>query len=254
MEPFLLPLGVYVEFCLMNGFDLAAIQLVNSVAGRWPEFDRFVAFLTWQNLLKGGVFATLIFWAWFSHRPRAKEVVVAALYGSVGAVAIARVLAAALPFRTRPIFNAAVQVHHIDGLNTGTLIDWSSFPSDHAALFLGLATGLGFISVPLGVTSGLYATAIILFPRFYAGIHHATDIIAGGVLGVCLGLFSCWQPLREKLARPLLALERWKPALFYAAMFVVCFEIAELFEGVRNSAESAWRILARHHAIPLHHG
>ncbi|MGE5047085.1 MAG: phosphatase PAP2 family protein [Deltaproteobacteria bacterium] len=238
----------------MNGFDLAAIELVNSFVGRWPEFDRFVAFLTWQNILKGGVFATLIFWAWFSHRPRAKEVVVATLYGSIGAVAIARILAAALPFRTRPLFNPALHVRTIDGANAGQLIDWSAFPSDHAALFLGLATGLGFISVPLGVASGLYATAIILFPRFYAGIHHATDLIAGGVLGVCLALFSCWQPLRERLARPLLALERWKPALFYAAMFLVCFEIAELFEGVRNSAESAWRILARHHAIPVHHG
>jgi undecaprenyl-diphosphatase len=238
----------------MNGFDLAAINLVNSIVGRWPEFDRFIAFLSWQNILKGGVFATLLFWAWFSRRPRAKEVVVATVYASIAAVAIARILAAALPFRTRPIFNPAVHVHRIEGLNTGTLIDWSAFPSDHAALFLGLATGLGFVSVPLGVASGAYATAVILFPRFYAGIHHATDLIAGGVLGVCLALFACSQPLRDRLARPLLALERWKPALFYAAMFIVCFEVAELFEGFRNSAESAWKIFARHHAGSLPHG
>lgn len=238
----------------MNGFDLAAINLVNDIVGRWPGFDRFVAFLSWQNLLKGGVFATLLFWAWFSGRPRAKELVIATLYGSVCAVAVARILAAALPFRIRPIFNPAVHIHRIEGLNTGTLIDWSAFPSDHAALFLGLATGVGFISVPLGVASAIYATAIILFPRFYAGIHHATDLVAGGALGVCLAAFACWQPMRDRLARPLLTLEKWKPALFYAGMFIVCFEIAELFEGVRNSAESAWRILARHHAIPLHRG
>jgi membrane-associated phospholipid phosphatase len=238
----------------MNGFDSAAIQLVNSVVGRCPELDRFVAFLTWQNILKGGVFAALIFWAWFSNRPRAREVVIASLYGSVAAVAIARILAAVLPFRTRPLFNPALHVRTIEGVNAGQLIRWSAFPSDHAALFLGLATGLGFISVPLGLASGLYATAIILFPRLYAGIHHATDLIAGGLLGVCLTLFACAQPLRDRLAKPLLELEKWKPALFYAAMFIVCFEIAELFEGVRNSAESAWKILARHHAIDLHHG
>ncbi len=238
----------------MNGFDLAGIQLVNSLVGRWPEFDRFVAFVTWQNLLKGGVFAALIFWVWFSNRPRSREVIVASLYGSLGAVLVARILAAVLPFRTRPLFNPALHLRTIDGVNAGHLIQWSAFPSDHAALFLGLATGLGFISVPLGLASGLYATAIILFPRFYAGIHHATDLIAGGVLGVCLTLFACTQPLRDRLAKPLLTLEKWKPALFYAAMFIVCFEIAELFEGVRNSAGSAWKILARHHAFDLHHG
>jgi undecaprenyl-diphosphatase len=238
----------------MNGFDLAGIQLVNSLVGRWPEFDRFVAFLTWQNILKGGVFATLIFWAWFSNRPRAREVVIASLYGSLGAVGVARVLAAALPFRTRPLFNPALHVRTIDGVNAEQLIHWSAFPSDHAALFLGLATGLCFISLPLGIASGIYATAIILFPRVYAGIHHVTDVVAGGALGICLAVFTCSQPWRDRLAKPLLTLEKWKPALFYAAMFIVCFEIAELFEGVRNSAESAWKILARHHAIPLHPG
>jgi len=235
----------------MNGFDLAGINLVNGIVGRWPEFDRFIAFLTWQNILKGGVFATLMFWAWFSQRPRAREVVVASACAGLAAVAIARILAAVLPFRVRPIFNPALRIHRIEGLNTGTLIHWSAFPSDHAALFLALATGLGFISLPLGIASGIYATAFILFPRFYAGIHHATDLIAGGVLGVSLALFACWQPLRDRLARPMLALEKWKPALFYAAMFVVCFEIAELFEGFRNSAESAWKLLARHHPVSL---
>ena len=38
-----------VFFVAVNTFDVAVLTFVNQFVGRWPEFDRFIAYLTWQK-------------------------------------------------------------------------------------------------------------------------------------------------------------------------------------------------------------
>jgi undecaprenyl-diphosphatase len=231
----------------VNSFDLTILQVLNEFVGRWPEFDRFVAFLSWQNILKGGALVTVLWWAWFSGRERARELVLATLFGSFIAIAMTRFLASGLAFRPRPLANPELNFHVPIGLKAANLIEWSSFPSDHAALFVGLATGLCFISRRVGIGALAYTVVVILFPRLYGGIHHPTDLIVGGLIGVGCVVATCTHPGVEKISSRFLAFEKQRPALFYAALFLAFFEIAELFEGVRNSAESTLRLMTRLH-------
>ena len=58
---------------------------------------------------------------------------------------------------------------------------------------------------------------------------------------------ACTHPVVERISNRLLAFEKGRPAIFYTALFIAFFEIAELFEGVRNSAESTLRLMTRLH-------
>jgi undecaprenyl-diphosphatase len=231
----------------VNGFDLTVLHFVNQFVGRWPELDRFVAYLSWQNILKGGMLAALVWWAWFSGRERAKELMLSSLIGSLAALAVARLLASTLRFRVRPLADPQLGFRVPEGIKASQFIPWSSFPSDHAVLFIGLATGLCLVSTKVGIAALAYTALVILVPRLYGGLHYPTDLIAGGLLGAVFVLIACSRPLIEKLSRPLLVWEKGRPATFYAALFVASFEVAELFEGARNCAQSVLRFVARLH-------
>ena len=114
--------------------------------------------------------------------------------------------------------------------------NWSAFPSDNAAFFFALAYGLSYLSRRLAIPVGLYTAVFICLPRMYFGIHYASDIVIGAVIGVAV----VWVSLRTKLldysglTEWLLASEKAKPCVFYAIAYLVSFEIGELFDEVRN--------------------
>jgi len=63
----------------VNDFDIAVLTSLSEFVGTYPELDRFIAYLTWQNSLKGGVLCALLWWAWFSGRERAREIVLSTI-------------------------------------------------------------------------------------------------------------------------------------------------------------------------------
>jgi undecaprenyl-diphosphatase len=199
--------------------------------------------VSWQNSLKGGVLCALLWWAWFSGRARARETVLSSVAAAFLGVVIARALAASLPFRPRPLA-AGLHLTFPTGVHAPDFVPWSAFPSDHATLFVALATGLWFVSRPVGAAALAWTGALILFPRLYGGIHWPSDLAAGGVLGAGLAIGFNRSELGERLARPLLAFEERHRQFFYAIFFAVCFEIGELFTGVINSARALFRVLS----------
>ena len=63
----------------------------------------------------------------------------------------------------------------------------SSFPSGHATVSFACATVLA-LAVPR-LRLPLYAlAALIAFSRVYVGVHYPFDVLAGGVLGLLLGV------------------------------------------------------------------
>jgi undecaprenyl-diphosphatase len=108
---------------------------------------------------------------------------------------------------------------------------WSSFPSDHAVLFFGLAMGIAMISRPLGYVAFLHAAIVDCIPRVYLGFHHPTDIIAGALIGVAgTWLFARLSALHTIAAR-LLAWAELRPAWFYAGLWLIVAEIATMFDS-----------------------
>ena len=118
---------------------------------------------------------------------------------------------------------------------------WSSFPSDQAALFFALATGIWLVNRRIGAFAFVWTAIAICMPRVYLGLHYASDIVGGAILGVAATL--ALQRLPDTLAEPILRLEvRW-PGPFYAAAFLFCFELAGLFWDSRSTALQLARIL-----------
>jgi membrane-associated phospholipid phosphatase len=214
----------------LNVFDYQLLLFLNHVADHSPFFTKIVVGI-YGDELKSAFVVALLWWAWFEsdgtrHRDTRGRVA-AALCGSLAIIVLVRVLAAALPFRVRPIANESVSLHFpIASENWG---HWSAFPSDNAVLFFFLTTCLFQISSVLGTIALLDTVLLISFPRVFVGVHHPTDILGGALIGVGAGYAVGREPLRAVLARPTLLWMRAHPASFYFTAFLISDLIAQVF-------------------------
>jgi undecaprenyl-diphosphatase len=216
----------------MNGFDLAIARALAGFVNRWPAFDHALGTLVNVDLVKGGVLFALVWWVWFAHDgdPAARRrIVLATLAGCLVAVAVARGLALALPHRPRPMI--AFGAEQPPGARW---IEWSSFPSDHAALFFALGVGLWGYSRRLAIAALAYVAVGVCVPRVYVGLHYATDMLAGAALGVGFGILFARPALRDRLARPALRWHDTHLASFYTALFALTYQLATLFGDLRR--------------------
>jgi membrane-associated phospholipid phosphatase len=223
----------------MNAFDHDLLLALNHLAGRSRLLDAAVTELANSHLAKGVPVASVLLAFWFARASerevtRRREVIVATFAAAGVAVALGRLLAHALPFRLRPIHDAVLGLVPPYGGAERTLSDWSAFPSDHAMLFGAMATGIAFLSRRAGLAAHAYAAILVFLPRVYLAWHHPTDILAGLALGVALTAVANVEAVRSAIARPPLALLAYRPALFYAAAFVVVMQVATLFADVRE--------------------
>lgn len=221
----------------MNGFDRALVLFVNHFARRWPAFDLFMFELSGSNLLKGGVELGVFWWMWFTPRPNVRamrERLFATLAGGMLAVLAGRVLAHMLPFRVRPMHEAALAFVVPFGSNATQLRAWSSFPSDHAMLFASLSFGILIVSPRMGAFLLVWTAAMVGGPRLYLGMHYPTDLLGGAAIGLVIAAFTQWRPVREAIARPLFAWHDRHPASFYAAMYLLTLQVGTLFQDART--------------------
>lgn len=219
----------------MNGFDAAIMAALNAFARKNWLFDQGVSFLSENSLLKGGLLAALLWWFWFKADvdDEFRKRVVATIVASFAAILLARLLALSLPFRARPMNAAGLHFLLPFGANGRLLEKWSSFPSDHAAMFFGFSTGLFFISRRVGAAAFAYSLVVICLPRLYLGIHYPTDIVVGSLLGASVSWCVHGTRAYVAVAQPALAWLRRHPTSFYAVFFLVTYQIADMFDGVR---------------------
>ncbi len=160
-------------------------------------------------------------------------------------IIVARTLADVLPFRTRPAFEPALQLQIPPALQSTNLMAWSSFPSDHAVVWFTLAFGILSIDRKLGVLSCVYAL-FLGFGRVFTGAHYPTDILAAAAIAAGVTWLFQREPVRAALYSPVARLHLGHPGIFYAGAFLLTYEIANLFDQVRDLGAIAWNAL--HHA------
>jgi undecaprenyl-diphosphatase len=159
------------------------------------------------------------------------------------AVFAVRVLAVSTPFQVRPIHNADLTFAVPHDMDSDMLETWSSFPSDHAAMFFALAMSLWFISRSLGILSLIYVSVVICAPRVYLGLHYPTDMLVGAAVGIG----AAWVVNLKVVRRPVeWCASRWlrlHAASFYAFFFFVTFQVAVMFDDVREIAGFVFHLL-----------
>jgi len=221
----------------MNVFDSSILTFLNQFAHHWYALDCAMVFAATQNLAKGGVIAAAIWGIWFDHhqdQARNQAILVSTLAAGGVAILAARVVALALPFRTRPLYSPDLHFRHPFNVESIQLEDWSSFPSDHAALFFALAVGIFLCSKRVGVLALLHAFFVVSVPRVYLGIHYPTDVIAGLLMGSTMAYLFATPKLRAVIDRlPIQWMQR-HPGSFYACFFLVSWQIATLFQAPRT--------------------
>ena len=218
--------------------DTTVIEFLNQFANSSPLTDRLIGLWANNKILKGGVITALFCWAWFSlaAESRERKILFTTLLATPVIILAARMLALYLPFRARPIHNESLDFELPAGISRGTLDGWSSFPSDHAVLYFGLAVGMFAASKRLGVVAIAYALIFIGLPRVYLGLHYPSDVLGGAAIGGALMLTAIYLFSDSRI---MTRIDKWaegQPGLFYALSFLVLYQVADLFGESRKIA------------------
>jgi undecaprenyl-diphosphatase len=221
---------------MLQILDEGVLRYLNGYATRsWLTDMVLTTFLPLPSV-KMLPIVTCLVWIWFGGRQidNQRSLVIQTFLGAAGALITSRLVQNFTSHRPRPIHSATIDFVLPFGVAKDTLPEWSSFPSDNAALAFALATGVWFASKPLGSLSLIWAAVAVGFPRIYSGFHYPSDVVCGALLGafftaVCISL------ARTSSSHNVIpSIERRVPELFYSCFFVLAYQITTMFEDVRR--------------------
>ena len=91
-------------------------------------------------------------------------------------------------------------------------------------------------------------------PRLFFGLHFLSDVVVGIAIGIAVveaSLQSRW--LQQDIASPILSFLSAKPQIFYAASFMVFFEMGVAFDDVRRPLRALFHALQTEHFHQVAH-
>ncbi|MBR9650174.1 phosphatase PAP2 family protein [Thalassovita aquimarina] len=218
-------------------YDELIFGWFNQWNGRYGALDTFLG-LSEGVYVKALPFMLVIWALWFlpsaqHDRTASRERLTAVLLAALPIIAITRALANFLPYSVRPLHSKGLAVNLREGQSPVTLDGWSSMPSDHASLFIGLAVGILFVDRRFGALALFWAVFAVSLPRIVGGFHWPSDILVGALSGGGLALVLV--PLLTRFVRwaRIVPFFQAREALGYPLLFLATFEIAQMFHATR---------------------
>jgi undecaprenyl-diphosphatase len=214
--------------------DHPLILALNQFAGRWPALDRADVILEVFDLPRGGLIFALAAAACAVCRTTAGRVQLA-----VGCVAASLAAAASrgmqvfLPSIPRPLFDPALGFTPPIDSDQTALHDWSSFPSDNAALLFGVTLAVWFADRRIGVVAFL-VFLVGAVARVYGGLHYPTDMLGGAALSAAF-VFAARSLDLGFVEHHRGWFYRYR-AVWAALAFLYAFQAAALFNDLRAIA------------------
>jgi undecaprenyl-diphosphatase len=225
--------------------DISLLLSINGFVGHSSLLDKTMLKINDLSLLKTGLFASYFYYIWFRRDDWAwdRRFVLRALLGVAIAIAVSRAMQELLPARVRPMFEPSLHLTLPAALHTELLFDANSFPSDTTALATALATAIFMDSRLLGLLAAIIVATTSIATKLYLAYHYPSDIV-GGIL---IGVFSVFVAQRlyipDAVWRGVLRVHDAYRGLFYAAMFVVMWQIATLFNDLRLIGRGVLEVL-----------
>jgi membrane-associated phospholipid phosphatase len=221
-------------------FELWLIGIIASLGGASELLDHAMYLLLFNDFLKGVPFATALFLLWAVPRTQQmdteRQAVLLILFATTLSLMIGRAIQSLID-SPRPLMAPEIAAMY-PPIFYEYRLDWNAFPSDHMALYLTVAFGVFLVRRALGTALIGWCLVGVGFPRLYAGYHYPIDILGGmAVAAASLVLIWLMRGWFRPWFRKALQLAGHYPALATAAMFCLCFQIATVFNTVRELGE-----------------
>lgn len=231
----LLVVTTLTTFVMPLGLEDKLILALNQVARKSEAFDYVMHALSYLNLISG-VMLVAGFWAlWFMPALKSRRVeLLTCSIAAFGSAALSRIMQKLTPLHMRPLQDQSLDITPPIGIDANNLHDYSSFPSDHAAVYIGLAYVLWRLHRSVGLAAFAFA-GLLCFTRVYLGFHFITDIIGGGALAILTVQIALLAPF-QRIGGWLTSFSDTRPHWFYSLAFVGCYVIATLADELRNLA------------------
>jgi undecaprenyl-diphosphatase len=219
-------------------FDRPLTGLINGFAGRSAFFDRLTFILFSSSTFCGAVLVALVWSCWFGATdPESRSHILVGTLASFGAGVISRFLQYTLPTHPRPFYDSTLGFKMPANLDQ-PLNTWNSFPSDHVAVFAGLAIVI-YIARSRFSFVAIAITVLAELARVYMGAHYPSDLIGGAALA-SLVVWATQTSWFASLGSRIVVWQGRSPSLFYMSAFLISYQIATLAGDIRWAASILW--------------